>query len=450
MSLPACEGNSAAAQWTRAFVPDSALTFVRFASHCLPPLAAMAVLVACAAGSAPISGVTVGPSVISPNADGTDDLARISYTVNMPSKVSIYLTDATGKRYDIRRDVDRAASPMPYEILFNGIAGGRMLPNGEYTWTIEARPAGGSDTAPTTSTGTLTITDADVEFPKILDFSASTDTFTPNRDAIEDHVYINVVTSKPSRLRVYVIGSNGFRYDVPRQEGLRAVTDEAELPAGRYFFDYDGGIDLGADPPPDGMYALIAESVDKIGQRDVLTKPLTIEDSGRPVAEIVIQPDGRGIEWSGVGATSELTLRVGDTLHFTTTIRNVGTTPIRTAGLFDPDDCYSMNVNRYTKGFAEEPGVWRVGVDYETNTGEDHPWRWGVGTLDDLTVIEHNGDPLYYLDPGKQVVVRGCIVLDKVPVRNPFRVWGALIQEQVEIAPINSRVSPILVQLVQP
>jgi hypothetical protein len=143
-------------------------------------------------------------------------------------------------------------------------------------------------------------------------------------------------------------------------------------------------------------------------------------------------------------------MKVGDTMFFTTTIRNVGPVPIRTAGPFDPDDCYSMDTNRYSKGFAEEPGVWRVGVNYETNTGEDHPWRWAVGTLDELDKVEHNGSTLYYLAPGKQVVVRGCIVLDRVPVRNPFRVWGALIQEQVEIAAINSNVSPILVTLVQP
>ncbi len=35
-----------------------------------------------------------------------------------------------------------------------------------------------------------------------------------------------------------------FRYDVPRQEGLRTIVDEDELPAGRYFYDYDGGINL--------------------------------------------------------------------------------------------------------------------------------------------------------------------------------------------------------------
>jgi hypothetical protein len=420
---------------------------MRHALHCFAFLLPAIALMACTVGGPALGNVEVAPGTISPNGDGTADLARIAYTLNAPGKVSIFLTDEEGQQHTVRRDVSRPASPKPYELLFNGIADGRMLPNGAYTWTVQVITEDGQSTE---QSGPLVIENADVTFPKIDEFTVSGDVFTPNRDAIDDHVYINVVTSKPSRLSVYVIGPNNFRYDVPRQEGLRTITDESELPAGRYFYDYDGGINLGADPPPDGLYQIVAESSDKIGQRDVLTKPLTIKDSGRPMAEIVTQPNGQGFQWSGVGQTPEVTMKVGDTLFFTTTIRNVGPVPIRTAGPFDPDDCYTMETNRYSKGFAEEPGVWRVGVNYETNTGEDHPWRWAVGTLDELDKVEHNGSTLYYLAPGKQVVVRGCIVLDRVPVRNPFRIWGALIQEQVEIAAINSNVSPILVTLVEP
>lgn len=404
------------------------------------------VLAACASRPA-LSNVAVAPSAISPNGDGTADLARIAYTLNAPANISIFLTDSAGQRHNVRNDISRPASPQPYELLFNGIADGRMLPNGAYTWTVQAVTDDGRTVE---QSGPLVIENADASFPKISEFTVSGDVFTPNRDAIDDHVYINVVTTKPGKLSVYVIGPNNFRYDVPREEGLRVILDEGDLPAGRYSYDYDGGINLGADPPPDGQYQIVVQSEDKIGQRDVLTKALTIKDSGRPTAEIVQQPNGQGFQWSGVGETPEVTMKLGDTLYFTTTIRNYGNVPIRTAGPFDPNDCYTMNTNRYSKGFAEEPGVWRVGVNYETNTGEDHPWRWGVGTLDDLDKVQHNGSTLYYLAPGKQVVVRGCIVLDRVPVRNPFRIWGALIQEQVEIAAINSNVSPILVTLVKP
>jgi hypothetical protein len=408
------------------------------------------VLAACALVAPVISDVMVTPDVITPDADGNNDLARISYRVNAPARVSIYLTDQQGRRHYIRRSALRPSIPRPYEYLFNGIGeDGRLLPEGEYTWSVEAL---GEDGRQAIYSGTLTILSAGVPFPKIEEFTVSTNLITPNRDAIDDHVYINVFIAQPARLRVYVIGPDNFRYDVPRMEGslYRQPTDDV-LPAGRYFFDYDGGIDLGADPPPDGEYVIVAEAEDLIGQRDVLSAPLTIKDSGRPMAEIVIQPNtGQGFEWSHVGATPEVTMKLGDTLYFTTTIRNVSNTPIRTAGPFDPNDCYTMDTNRYTKGFPEEPGVWRVGVDFETNTGEDHPWRWAVGTLDDLEVVERDGFKLYYLPPGRQVVVRGCVVLNRVPVRNPFRIWGALIQEQVEIAPINSRVTPILVTLVEP
>ncbi len=96
-----------------------------------------------------------------------------------------------------------------------------------------------------------------------------------------------------------------------------------------------------------------------------------------PWPEIATQPNGQGIEWSNVGNTPEVSMRLGDTLYFTTTIRNVGKVPLRTAGPFDPNDCYAMSSNRYSKGFPQESGVWRVGVNFESNTGEDHPWRWG-------------------------------------------------------------------------
>jgi hypothetical protein len=109
-----------------------------------------------------------------------------------------------------------------------------------------------------------------------------------------------------------------------------------------------------------------------------------------------------------------------------------------------------MEQNLYSKNYQVESGAFRVGVDYETNPGMDHPWRWAVGTLDDLDVVDHNGQKLYYLAPGKQVLVRGCIVMTKVPPRNPFNVYASLIQEDVEILPVNNRVSPVTIQLVKP
>jgi hypothetical protein len=409
-------------------------------------LIALTLLTACGA-PAPLSELRVEPALITPNGDGATDLTQISYRLAADSAVSIFLQDTAGKRYVLRDNAPRSARPAPYELLFNGIdASGRMVPNGEYTLHVEA---GG-----TTLSAPLRVEQADAEPPRILEFStrsggdASQIAFTPNRDAIDDHVYVNVSTSKAARIAVYVLGADGFRQDVPREQLGRDDFTREFLEPGRYFYDYDGGINKGADPPPDGRYTLVAEIEDRIGQRDVQTRTLIITDSGKPRAEIVTQPNGQGVMWEGVGNTPELTVKLGDTIRFTTTVRNVGMSPIRTAGPFDPESCYTLDQNRYSKGFQEEPGIWRVGLDFETNAGEDHPFRWGMGTLADLDVVERDGAKLYYLAPNKQVIVRGCITFNRVPVRNPFRLWGALIQEEVEV--FNRDVSPILVTVVEP
>jgi hypothetical protein len=414
---------------------------------------AAVLLAACNQGGA-VSQVSVNPAVISPNGDGTDDLTRISYKVSQTARVTIYLTDQNGKRYLLRDEVERTPSPVAYELLFNGVSEGHLLPDGQYTWHVDATGAGGTQNF----SGQLVIKDANLPFPKISEFTLSTQSISPNRDAIDDHVYINVVLGQKAKLNVYVIGANGFRYEVQRVEGLRLVASDEQLEAGRYTYDYDGGINLGADPPPNGRYNVVAQTQDLIGQQDMLTRTLEITQSGRPVAEIVVQPDGQSVEWSTKNGslvrdpndTTQITLGLSETLYFTMAVRNTGTVPIRTAGPFDGNDCYNMDQNYYTKGFVQESGAFRVGVDFETNTGTDHPWRWGVGTLKDLDVVDHNGTKLYYLAPDKQVVVSGCIRFTRVPPRNPFSVYASLIQEDVEIQAVNYHVSPVSIVLVKP
>ncbi|NLD72557.1 MAG: hypothetical protein GX649_07555, partial [Chloroflexi bacterium] len=46
--------------------------------------------------------VEIRPAVISPNADGTDDVAEIKYTLTAQSTIDIYLQDADGNRHDFR------------------------------------------------------------------------------------------------------------------------------------------------------------------------------------------------------------------------------------------------------------------------------------------------------------------------------------------------------------
>jgi hypothetical protein len=60
--------------------------------------------------------VIVAPDAISPNADGTQDVAEIHYSLRRTAAVSIYFEDIEGERYYFRQD--RRRSPGDYRGYF--------------------------------------------------------------------------------------------------------------------------------------------------------------------------------------------------------------------------------------------------------------------------------------------------------------------------------------------
>jgi hypothetical protein len=160
----------------------------------------------------------------------------------------------------------------------------RLLPNGSYTWRLRAD---GTERAESGEmSGLLTVKDADNALPQMTVFSAAPEVFSPNQDGIEDRAAINVYLTKEAELTVYLEG-RGERFYIPeRQEGRKLGE------AGRHLFDYDGGIDRGSDPPPDGVYKVAATAEDAEGQIIQQVTTLTIEQGGKPLAEIVPQTVG--------------------------------------------------------------------------------------------------------------------------------------------------------------
>jgi hypothetical protein len=309
----------------------------------------------------------------------------------------------------------------------------RLLRDGRYTWVIEAvDQAGTSDKV----TGELTVENADPFLPDIQEFTISPEVFTPNQDGLSDRVTINATIPKDANLTVYLIDEDGKQYFIPEAAGGRKVGEQ-----GRHQFDYDGGVDLGVSPPPDGTYTVLVEAKDLEGQHMKRTGQVTIRDGGVPLAEIVGQPVGDTVTYS-----SEF-VKVGDVLTFELTVENYGDAPIRTTGpapgfVYDQDEVYAST------GFYVESGAWRVGIHCDT-CEIDYPYRWALGTAEELTPIEdEEGRIHYYLMPGKRSVVHGGIRLfNIVPSRNPQLFWAGLIHEDVAIAPINNAVDPHWIEI---
>jgi len=391
-------------------------------------LAVLSVLMAGCISRPLLHDVKVAPEAISPDADGRDDVTRIEYKLRRSADLSIYFLDAGGEKHYFREDKRRSSGQ--YSVYFGGVVEGRMLPDGTYTWMLEATDLNGYTQK---VEGPFTISDADTVMPELRNFSVYPQVFTPNQDGMGDRVTITFYLNKEVReLRVYVLDAEGNKYPVAQKEGVARprVLGEPWEPA-VYTYDYEGGVDLGATPPPDGTYTVVAEAEDLVGNKVRETSTLTIEHGGVPRADIVN---------AAVEFYPEV-VPLGGTLTFTATVENFGSVPIRTTGP-PPGTTYTSSENFNSLGWYEEPGAWRFGIDFEGNSsGRPYPYRFAIGSDAELTVI--NGEK--YLMPGQWVTIVGHLQIIDKPPRIAPHYWAGLIHEDVRI--VNDHIDPQVINI---
>lgn len=401
-----------------------------------------------------LSTVSFSGAQITPNADGDNDVVEIQYSLRRPAAVSIYFDDAAGARYYFREARRRA--PGDYSVFWGGVVDqpqlmttdygpvevlSRVLPDGDYTWTVEAV---GDDGVVESVNGQITLVDGDTELPELSNFAVVPQVFRPNQDGLaDDRVSIGYYLTKD------VESINLFLQHPERAELRYFIAEEPGLvePTARGYHDYsyDGGVDLNAEPPPNDTYQLVGEARDAAGNSVRVTRDLTLEEGGKPRADVV----GGEIDWED--ESGRVALRtLGDKLCFTTYVANESLVPIRTSGPW-PGQEYHFGENYNTLATAQdEPswlqqdGAWRFGINFDT-TGVDFPFRWAVGRQEDLERRVVDGQEQWYLMPGKRGEVSGCIVLDAKPPTGTRFWWGGLIHQGVAV--VNNNIDQISVQL---
>ena len=400
------------------------------------------VLLLCAlsacASTALLSDVSLNPDRISPFAGSPNSATTIHYTVGRASDVSIYLIDAQGARHDFRTIQPRAVGS--YDALFSGAINDRVLPDGKYTVVVEAKDSAGQVAK---IEKPLTITGADSAPPQLMNFTVFPDSFTPNQDGINDRVTIRYYLTKPAKVDVYLTDGKN-RYEVAEKKTTLCIKDELSC-EGPHEYDYDGGIDQLASPPPDGTYDVVVDAVDAVGNHTRESKKLMISEGGIQRATI----KDSGVDWSPQALPSlrtepnALLVPLGGTLTFTVTVENIGPVPIRTKGP-EPATIYTTSENYNTKQLYEEPGVWRVGLDSEGNSvGRSYPYRWQLGSSKELKRVTVDGKEYLYLMPGQRVTVSGTLRIVDKPPRINVHYWVGLVQEDVRI--VEDHVEPKLV-----
>ena len=390
------------------------------------------------ASPALLSDVSLNPANISPYAGSPNAATTIHYTIERASTVSIYLIDQQSGHHDFRNNQPRAAGS--YDALFTGAINDGVLPDGQYTVVIEAKDGTGQSA---TIQKTLTITGADATLPQLTNYTVFPNLFTPNQDGIDDRVTIRYYLTKPAKTDVYLTDGKN-RYEVMEKKSTLCIKDELSC-AGPHEYDYDGGIDQLATPPPNGTYDVIADAVDAVGNHTHESKQLIISDGGIPRATI----KNSGVDWSPQAIPSLVTepnallVPLGGTLTFTVTVENIGPVPIRTKGPV-PGTLYTTSENFNTRQQYEEPGVWRIGLDSEGNSaGRSYPYRWQLGADSELKQVTIDGKEYLYLMPGQRVTVSGTLRIVDKPPRINVHYWVGLVQEDVRI--VEDHVEPKLV-----
>src|SRR5664279_4360723 len=417
-----------------------------------------------------ITEAAVVPDTISPNADGNADVTILTYGLSRSAHITVTFANQNGQSYTFRQNEPRI--PDTYNVAFSGVVDGftlpgesfgdqqimrRLIPNGTYTWTLQAvDDAGASEQR----TGTLVVQNGDDSLPQLTEFSVFPTTFTPNQDGISDRTELNVFLTKDADLKAYLLGQDGTEYDLAERQDVVPPGK-----AGIHPFDYDGGVDDNVDPPPDGTYQVVAVAQDAVGQIVQRTASLTIQDGGKPYAQIIPQNTGVTVvfehrAWEDrflttreqAGALiaapddptslsmSTISMKVGDLLVFKLSVENYGKVAIRTTGPV-PGTVYQWDQRASTLGLPDEPGAWRVGIDC-TTAMSDYPWRWALGDDSTLQIVHDptNSNVYRYLPAGARAVVWGAVRMTDLEVYNPQDCWAGLIHEQVSIDPVNNNV----------
>ncbi len=340
----------------------------------------------------------------------------ISYEIGRAALVDIYVLDAAGQRYDLRRAQPRAAATEPYVLRFDGSVPTndpqvvrRLLPPGQYTLVVAARAADGNTTAERRLP--LTIVGQAIEPPIIENLMVWPPVISPNADAIDDVAEFTYRLPVSATVNIEVLAPNG--------EVIPVVTREEEGPYEQRHV-WNGKRPNGSLLEA-GVYTYTVRAEDPFGNVVQRQGQITLADVGQPEARIVYS------------MIAPQRVMLGEVITVTIRVRNTGTVPIRTYG---PPSGYEYTTDEVFSSVedgiyaAQAGGFWRVGMDWDANSGggpKRYPYRWSISPRPPAEWAQPFVEDFLY--PGEEAEIIGRVRILQRETRMGFYV--GLIQDGV-------------------
>jgi hypothetical protein len=187
-----------------------------------------------------VEDVLLQPSAISPNGDGQDDAAELTFRLPVAANVSVEVSDQFGGVLAI--PIDRAWTRAGTHTV---AITGDELPDGRYVVSVTARSPAGAEARKTVA---LTVS-------RVLGLvSVSPTAFSPNGDGVQDSVVVRFSLSAPALARARVLRDG---------RGVAVLVPESSLPAGAQRITWTGLRASGA--VRDGTYSIVVDARDEVG-----------------------------------------------------------------------------------------------------------------------------------------------------------------------------------------
>ena len=208
-----------------------------------------------------VTGFALSTTVLSPNGDGVNDTATVTYTLVKGAFVTAFVLDQSGTVVAQTLFSDQKQSARAQSFVWAP----DVLPDGRYRFVVAARLADGQQS----SVGQDALVDRTLSL-----VGAAPLAFSPNGDGAADSTTLSFTLAKPALVAVRILGADG---------SVLALPYTGQLPAGAQQLAWDGsGI---AGRLPDGAYTAQVTAVDGLGD---LVQQLTVTiDTVAPVLTLL-------------------------------------------------------------------------------------------------------------------------------------------------------------------
>ncbi len=215
-----------------------------------------------------VTGLALSTAVLSPNGDGANDTATVTYVLVKGAYVTAFVLDQSGTVVAQTLFSEQKQSARMQSFTWTP----DVLPDGRYRFVVAARLLDGQQT----SVGQDVLVDRTLAL-----FGLAPLAFSPNGDGAADTTTFTFTLGKPALVAVRILAPDG---------SVAALPFTGQLPAGTQQLTWDGGGGV-AGRLPDGIYTAQVTAIDGLGDL-VQQMPVTI-DTVAPTLTLLSGPELR-------------------------------------------------------------------------------------------------------------------------------------------------------------